>query len=251
MAKTNNNTTEAMGFNFAEAAVAATTGRTIPGSTELISACNSLALNAIKLASTDPEIGKLAAAVQSGDHEALCAFVDKAIEVPDASILDGATEDELSRLLESRRSDRSKAKKAGLTTLDTIRRYISAWVAELVIREKSGKAYKAPSTSELGTFESTDRDEITKKIKSLQSKKCRLNQAMKTIMAAGIDSPELKKQLTDIDAEIQRLNAMRGTQPKAPKVSTVDVVPSNEQLRAVLAGMTPEEIQTLLAQAAG
>jgi hypothetical protein len=251
MAKTNN-TTEAMGFNFAEAAVStASTGRTIPGSTELISTCNSLALDAIKLASTDPEIGKLAAAVQSGDHDALCAFVDKAIKVPSADILDGATEDELSRLLESRRSDRSKAKKAGLTTLDTIRRYISAWVAELVIREKSGKAYRAPSTSELGTFESTDRDEITKKIKSLQSKKCRLNQAMKTIMAAGIDSPELKKQLDDVDAEIQRLNAMRGTQPKAPKVSTVDVVPSNEQLRAVLAGMTPEEIQTLLAQAAG
>ena len=244
----NTNKTEAMGFNFTGTTAQASTGRTIPGSQELISKCNTLALDAIKLASTDPEIGKLAAAVQTGDHEALVAFVDKAIEVPDKSMLDGATDDELSRLLESRRSDRSKAKKAGLTTLDTIRRYISAWVAELVIREASGKAYKAPTATQLGEFESTDRDEITRKIKSLQSKKCRLNQAFKTIVAAGIDSPEIKQQLDEVEAEIKRLNAMRGT---TVRVKTTDAVPSTEQIRAALAGMSAEELKALLEEAAG
>lgn len=241
------------GFAFVEAgaAEAKASGRAIPGSQELISTCNNLALEAIKLASTDEEVGALAAEVQTGSHEALIKFVDKAVEVPGAEMLEGATDDELSRLLESRRSDRSKAKKTGLTTLDAIRRYISAWIAELVIREATGKAYKAPSTTGYGEFESTDVEEITRKIKSLQSKKCRLNGAYNTVLSAGIESPELKAQIDEVEAEIQRLNAMRGTQPRTTKVKSTDVVPTTEQLRAALAGMSADEIQALLEQAAG
>jgi len=243
------NKKEATGFTFTGTSVQAVTGRTIPGSQELISTCNTLALDAIKLASTDPEIGALAAAVQSGDHEALVAFVDKAVEVPDKSMLDGATEDELSRLLESRRSDRSKAKKAGLTTLDTIRRYISAWIAELVIRAASGKAYKAPSTGfSVEDMDGADRDAITKKIKSLQSKRCRLSQAYRAIVAAGVTDTVLKDQLDQIDADIKKLNDMRGVQPKAVKTS--NTVPTNDQLAEYLKSLSPEELQDMLAKAA-
>lgn len=241
-----NNKKETIGFTFTGTIAEKATGRTIPGSQELISACNTLALDAIKLASEDPEIGKLAAAVQTGDHGALEAFVAKAIKVPDKALLDGATDDELSRLLESRRSDRSKAKKSGLTTLDNIRRYISAWIAELVIREASGKAYKAPSSGQLGDFESTDRDEITKKIKSLQSKKCRLNQAYRTVVAAGIDSPELAKQIDEIEAEIKRLNEMRGT---TPRVKSTDTVVTDSQITAYLQSLSAEQLEELLKKA--
>lgn len=245
----NTNKKEATGFTFTDASVQAVTGRAIPGSQELISTCNTLALDAIKLASTDPEIGKLAAAVQSGDHEALVAFVDKAVEVPDKSMLDGATEDELSRLLESRRSDRSKAKKAGLTTLDTIRRYISAWIAELVIRAATGKAYKAPSTGfSVEDMDGADRDTITRKIKSLQSKKCRLSQAYRAIVAAGAQNAELKDQIDQLDAEIKKLNDLRGVQPKAVKAA--NTVPTNDQLTAYLKSLSPEELQDMLAKAA-
>ena len=245
----NTNKKEATGFTFTDASVQAVTGRAIPGSQELISTCNTLALDAIKLASTDPEIGKLAAAVQSGDHEALVAFVDKAVEVPDKSMLDGATEDELSRLLESRRSDRSKAKKAGLTTLDTIRRYISAWIAELVIRAAAGKAYKAPSTGfSVEDMDGADRDTITRKIKSLQSKKCRLSQAYRAIVAAGAQNAELKDQIDQLDAEIKKLNDLRGVQPKAVKAA--NTVPTNDQLTAYLKSLSPEELQDMLAKAA-
>lgn len=245
----NTNKKEATGFTFTDASVQAVTGRAIPGSQELISTCNTLALDAIKLASTDPEIGKLAAAVQSGDHEALVAFVDKAVEVPDKSMLDGATEDELSRLLESRRSDRSKAKKAGLTTLDTIRRYISAWIAELVIRAAAGKAYKAPSTGfSVEDMDGADRDTITRKIKSLQSKRCRLNQAYRAIVAAGAQNAGLKDQIDQLDAEIKKLNDLRGVQPKAVKAT--NTVPTNDQLTAYLKSLSPEELQDMLAKAA-
>lgn len=248
-----NNTTETMGFVFTEASEAkASTGRTIPGSTELISICNQKALDAIKLASTDKDVAGLATDVQTGNHEALVKFVEATVEVPSAEMLAGATDDELSRLLESRRSDRSKAKKAGLMTIDSLRRYISAWIAELVIRESTGKAYKAPSATAYGEFESTDSEEITKKIKSLQSKKCRLNAQAKMCLSAGIETPEnIRNELAEVEAEITRLNAMRGTTPRTAKVKTVDVVPTNEQLRAALAGMSAEELQALLAQAAG
>lgn len=246
MAKTTNNT-EAMGFNFTEAAVAATTGRTIPGSAELISTCNTLALDAIKKASQDPEIGALAAAVQSGDHAALEAFVEKAIEVPSADMLEGATEDELSRLLESRRSDRSKAKKAGLTTLDTIRRYISAWIAELVIRAKSGKAYKAPTGGGIVLDESADRDTITRKIKSLQSKKCRLSQAYRVVVAAGADNEALRTEIEALDAEIARLNGIRGVSERTTKQATV---PTSAAVNEYLKGLSADQLQELLSQIA-
>ena len=152
-------------------------------------------------------------------------------------------------MLESRRSDRSKAKKAGLTTLDTIRRYISAWIAELVIRAASGKAYKAPSTGfSVEAMDGADRDAITRKIKSLQSKKCRLAQAYRAIVAAGVDDTVLKDQIDAIDADIKALNDMRGVQPKAVKTS--NSVPTNDQLAAYLKSLSPEELQDMLAKAA-
>lgn len=246
MAKTTNNQ-ETMGFNFNEAAVAATTGRTIPGSAELISTCNNLALDAIRKASQDPEIGALASAVQTGDHAALEAFVEKAIEVPSADMLEGATEDELSRLLESRRSDRSKAKKAGLTTLDTIRRYISAWIAELVIRAKSGKAYKAPTGGGIVLDESADRDTITRKIKSLQSKKCRLSQAYRVVVAAGADNEALRTEIEALDAEIARLNGIRGVSERTTKQATV---PTSAAVNEYLKGLSADQLQELLSQIA-
>lgn len=243
----NTNKKEATGFTFADTSVQAVTGRTIPGSQELISTCNTLALDAIKKASTDPEIGALAVAVQTGDHAALEAFVEAAIEVPSADMLKDATEDELSRLLESRRSDRSKAKKAGLTTLDTIRRYISAWIAELVIRAKSGKAYKAPAAGQIELDESADRDTITRKIKSLQSKKCRLGQAYRAVVAAGAENEALKAEIDGIEAEIARLNGLRGVSERTTKQATV---PTSAAINEYLNGLSAEELQELLAKAA-
>ena len=243
----NTNKKEATGFTFTDTSVQATAGRTIPGSQELISTCNSLAIDAIKKASQDPEIGALASAVQTGDHAALEAFVEKAVEVPDKSMLDGATDDELSRLLESRRSDRSKAKKAGLTTLDTIRRYISAWIAELVIRAASGKAYKSPTGGGVVLDESADRDTITKKIKSLQSKKCRLGQAYRAVVAAGAENDALRAEIDGIEAEIARLNGLRGVSERTTKQATV---PTSAAINEYLNGLSAEELQELLAKAA-
>lgn len=229
----------------AEVSTHNTNSRTIPGAVELISQCNSLALDAIKKATSDPEVGALAAAMQTGGMSELQAFVEATVEVPTPEVIQECSDEELSRMLESRRSDRSKAKKAGLTTIDNIRRYVSAWIAETVIRQASGKAYKAPGSSELGSFESTDYEEITKKIKSLQSKKCRLSAVLKYGPNEAVDA-EVKA----IQAEIDRLNQMRGAKPRVKSTDTVKSM-GLDDLRSAIASMSDEEKAALMAQLAG
>lgn len=221
------------------------TGRTIPGAVELISQCNQIALDAIKKATTDPAIGELAAAMQNGGVPELQAFVDATCEVPSTEAISRCSAEDLSRMLESRRSDRSKARKGGLTTIDNIRRYVSAWLAELVIRQATGHAYKAPGTSTLGQFESTDYDEITRKIKSLQSKKCRLN----AILKFG-PNDQVQEEVDAVEAEIDRLNKMRGTKTR---VKSTDAVKSMglDDLRSAIAQMSDAEKAELMAQLAG
>lgn len=251
MAKKNNVNTEVQvaevvnPFVLEDAVVATAGSRTIPGAAELIAQCNSLAVEAIRKASADPAVGQLAAAMQNGGINELQAFVSATVEVPSTEVIENCTADELSRMLESRRSDRSKAKKAGLTTIDNIKRYVSAWVAELVIRQASGKAYKAPGTSTLGEFESDDVEAITRKIKSLQSKKCRLNAVLK--YAAN---PEIEQEVADIEAEIARLNAMRGSKPRVKSTDTVKSM-GLDDIRARVAAMPEEERAALMAMLAG
>lgn len=244
MAKTVKNTMENP-FVLGAEATTHTNSRTIHGAAELIAQCNALALDAIKKASTDAEIGTLAAAMQTGGVAELQAFVEATVEVPSTDVIKDCSDEELSRMLESRRSDRSKAKKAGLTTIDNIRRYVSAWIAELVIREASGKAYKAPGSSELGSFESTDYEEITRKIKSLQSKKCRLSAVLKYGPNETVEA-EVKA----VQAEIDRLNAMRGTKARVKSTDAVKSM-SLDDLRASVAAMSDEEKAQLVAMLAG
>lgn len=232
-------------FTLGEATATVATGRSIPGAVELIAQCNSIALDAIKKATTDPEVGKLAAAMQTGGMTELQAFVDSTCEVPSTEVIADCSDEELSRMLESRRSDRSKAKKGGLSTIDNIRRYVSAWIAELVIRQASGKAYKAPGTSELGSFESTDYDLITRKIKSLQSKKCRLSAVLKYGYNEAVEA-----EVQSIQAEIDRLNEMRGAKPRVKSTETVKSM-DLDSLRAAIGSMSDEEKAALMAQLAG
>lgn len=232
-------------FVLGAVAPTATSGRTIPGASELIAQCNAIALEAIKKATASPEVGQLAAAMQTGGMAELQAFVDSTCEVPSTEVISGCTDEELGRMLESRRSDRSKAKKAGLSSIDNIRRYVSAWIAELVIRQASGKAYKAPGTTELGQFESTDYEAITRKVKSLQSKKCRLSAVLKYGPNAAVEA-----EVAEIQAEIDRLNAMRGSKTRVKSTDSIKAM-DLDSLRAAIGAMSDEEKAAIMAQLAG
>nr|DAF58182.1 MAG TPA: hypothetical protein [Siphoviridae sp. ctn8e14] len=239
-----------MTFNelFVEAAVDSTANRTLKGGAELIQWSTGLANNIITAAQSDENIAAACSAVQKGGMEALQQLVDENIDPSDISqMADELGEDttNLKGLLESRRSDRSKSKKK-LSTLDGFRKYVASWIAELTVREALGMAYKAPSEStEYGSFESDDYEVITKKIKSLQSKKCRVKATLRYV-----ESEELQLELQEIQQEIDRLNQMRGVSTRVKSTDTVKAV-SMDDLRSVIAGMSDEEKAALMAQLAG
>lgn len=170
-------TTETTVASLFQAAAASTASRAIPCSTELQTfsqtAGNSIFMQLSE--STDAELMQnVAGLLASGDYSDACKLVnqfytDKQIADGTAFLKDCNTT-ELDRLLESRRSDRSKARKAGLATC--FPRFLADVIAEMAIRLASGKAYAVSSTGHAIDVEAlaTDQVALNKKIRSLQSR---------------------------------------------------------------------------------
>lgn len=142
----------------------------------------------------------------------------------DADVLDGCDDEQLARLLESRRSDRSKAKTKGLRQSQAVCvTYISSMFAELLIRDKMGKPYQSATAVE--EVDTDDQDAIKRRVKSLQTKTCRLRKLAAYDAAAA-------NELEETEAEIARLNGYRPTVHAAGKLTVSDTTVS--QLREVL-----------------
>ena len=176
---------------------------------------------------TDKTLADQATKMLEGNTSDLIDLINLAYDMDtikaDAEFLQLASTPELDGMLESQRSNRSKSKSKGLTKMAIILTYISSMYAELLIRETTGKPYQSNLTTEL--FVSDDRDAITRKIKSLQSKQSRLNKL------AAYDT-RAAAELADVKAEISRLNALRGT--KVVSTTTVKS-PEVSELREALA----------------
>lgn len=224
------------------------TNRRLSHSTELNSRAMERATETIKMASANPEFHELANKMMAGDPADLLDLFEKtgiiANVEADAAVLDGADEDELKRLLESRRSDRSKCKKKGIgSSMLNCRNYVAAMYAELMVRQAMGKPY----TGARGAAEvdidalAGNQDAIVRKIKSLQSKKCRV----KKFAEAGVTGAS--DELAQVEAEIERLNALRPTARVATK-SAVRSIKVDELREALskLEGDVPEEILELM-----
>jgi predicted nuclease with TOPRIM domain len=99
--------------------------------------------------------------------------------------------------------------------------------AELLIRIKMGKPYTGQLGSAAIDYEAlgSDQDAISRKVKSLQSKKSRLNKL------AAYDN-DAKQELREVEAEIARLNELRPTVRITSKVAVKDI--NVDQLRAAL-----------------
>lgn len=166
----------------------------------------------------------------------------------DAQILDGCDEEQLSRLLESRRSDRSKAKaKKPAENAVVCKTYISAMYAELLIRVKTGKPYSGSSNGSLTEIDENDQDQIKRRVASLQSKKSRLGKIAKY-------DAEAQAELDQVVAEIARLNALRPTVRTVTKTSikSGDIDTIRQALAEVdtsnLSDEDAEKLQALMAK---
>lgn len=211
---TNETTTEEAIINpfVFDEAVSENVSRKLDHTSQLIGCANTRATELMKAISTDRTdlIGLANDMMNNGDRDdlmelILSVYTPEDIHADAIDALDGAENAELDRLLESRRSDRSKAKKKGIkSNVSTCRTYISAMYAELMIRDITGKALSDSNQSSEIDMEALagDLDAISKKVKSLQTKKCRLAKL------ADYDA-QAKLELEMVNADIARLNALR------------------------------------------
>lgn len=159
----------------------------------------------------------------------------------DSAVLDGCPEDELDKMLESQRSNRSKSKRAGLRTkLTNTVAYISAMYAELLIREKTGKPYNAGSRQieyDLDALKN-DQDALKRKINSLASKKSRLTKLAEYDESAA-------SELAEVEGQLAELRALRPTKSHtAVKSVPVDVL--KKALASLDKADMPEDVLELI-----
>ena len=183
-------------------------------------------------------------ALDSGTYSSACNLIEAVIGTPQCCALAECTDDELSRLLESRRSDRSKTKKKGLrTNVAVMLTYFAAVIAEMAIRAASGKEYVAQSANTIDVEAlALDQEALNKKIRSLQSKQSNLRRALKYI-PADTDAPE-RDELKKVQAQIEELQSKRTSTVK----TVTTKVPSAEVLKKAIAAMSEEEKKALMEQ---
>ena len=188
----------------------------------LINTSNARAVELMRTVGQKPELFDLAnTALDRGETTDVIALIEAVFDEEtlkkDSEILKGADEDQLSRLLESRRSDRSKAKAKGpRSNVAVCQTFLGSMYAEMLVRLAWNKPYQ-PTATEVNYDElKEDQDALNRKIKSLQSKKCRLGKT-----APFVD--EDAKQLEEVENEIERLKSLR---VGSNRVSTTKVIKS-------------------------
>lgn len=163
-------------------------------------------------------------------------FGDEAI-VEASQVLQGCAEDDMPKMLESQRSNRSKAKKAGIRSkMTNCVAYVSAGIAEMLLRQAMGKPYQgAGRNTELDTEALTgDPEALRRRINSLASKKSRLSKL------ANYDE-KARAELDEVEAQLAELRGMRPDKSKT-------VVTKSVQLKAVreaLQSLSAEELEAL------
>lgn len=123
----------------------------------------------------------------------------------DAEFLRDVDAETLSKLLESQRSNRSKAKRAGLkASAVNIVMYLRSLYAELMVRDAMGKAYRSAG-GKLPTDHEVLREDagaLQRRINSLASKKSRLKALAKY-------DEKARGELNEVEAELQELRGMK------------------------------------------
>ena len=226
-------------FKFEEESAAKSANRQIEYTAQLNAVSHQRALDLLKIASQKDrtDLHPKAQKIMDGNVQDCMNLINEIYDdsklASDAEFMKDAEDDVLDRLLESRRSDRSKTKAKGLNKNMTILvNYVAATYAEMLVRKVSGKQYNATVSNGIEVDEN-DKEAIGRKIKSLQSKKSRLSKV------AQYD-PEAKAELDQVVADIARLNELRGV----AQVSTKQIIKDADidTLRNVLGKLEGTEL---------
>ena len=235
-------------FTFAEdtSPVASTGTRRLDYTPVLQEKARGMALDYIKTVSTkagvDAELAtRTNAMLDSGDAGLLfaelttCFSQDTLHEA--AQVLLGCSEDDLPKMLESQRSNRSKAKKAGVRTkMTTCVAYVTAGLAEMLIRDAMGKPYQGtgrPESLDAAAL-AGDPEALRRRINSLASKKSRLTKL------ADYDT-KAATELAETENELAELRALRPEKTKTVVSKSAQLATVREALRS----LTEEELAAL------
>lgn len=236
------------GASLFQTVASSTAGRGIPGAIELQqfsqSAANEIFASISK--STDAElIASIQPILTSGDYANTCEligkFYDDATIADKTSFLKSCSSTELDRLLESRRSDRSKVRKAGLA--QNFPRFLADVIAEKSIRLASGKQYNQNST---GTSAidvealAADQVALNKKIRSLQS---RISVLRSKLQFAPADHPG-HAEIARLQEQVRELQAHRVSTTSHKTVAVTDM----RDIAAAVANMSADKRAELLKQ---
>lgn len=179
--------------------------------------------------------------MDSGDAATLFDLVqdvfgdDRLVEA--SQVLLGCPEDDMPKMLESQRSNRSKAKKAGIRAkMATCVAYVSAGIAEMLLRQAMGKPYHGTGrTTELDTDAlSGDPEALRRRINSLASKKSRLTKL------ADYDE-KARAELDEVEAQLAELRGMRPEKTKTAVTKSVQL----KAVREALQSLSAEELEAL------
>lgn len=161
----------------------------------------------------------------------------------DAKILAECPTEDLKKMFESQRSNRSRAKKAGLRRkLDNTLNYMTAMYAELMLRVAMDKPYSAQAQSEDINFDTiaADPDLLKSKINSLASKHSRL------VKIAEFD-PASKAELEQVDATLARLRGLRPATSRTV-VKDANATALREALKNIDPALLPADVLELISK---
>lgn len=226
-------------FETLSAAVTNEQSRKLDYTPVLISTAEARAHELMLATAKKPELHKLANSALDGAAPELINLISAVFDAEtiksDAACLEGADEDQLGRLLESRRSDRSKTKAKGpRSDIRTAQRYIATMYAELMIRDYWQKPYAAPVSQVIDEDAlKADQDALNRKIRSLQSKQSRLKRLAAHDAGAQAEFEE-------VQADIERLKELRISTRVVTKQAVKDL--QVDELRSVLSAIDPETL---------
>lgn len=168
-----------------------------------------LARTLIARGSAQPELREFGQAMLDDACPAtLILFITQAVQSSEmvdlVATLTGCPSGDLDRMLESQRSNRSKAKRAGLRVMSNLVTYVASMLGELAIRSVTGKKYSVSGTKLETRHDKlkADATALNKRINSLASKRSRL------VKLAPYEA-RYQEELDEVEKELAELRALR------------------------------------------
>lgn len=230
-------------FEANEAQEVTTGARSLAGTAQLTTLANTVANEVIKKIDTDLENYREKFDASKSDHNAMDALITELYDLTtvDVQFIKELDDDTVESMLKSQQSKRSRSK-SKVMTLDNYKSMMTGAVAELLIRQATGKAKSATSVRRLsGSIEFTaeeleklkdDQEAVKRELRNVQSKK--------SIMKTKADFSEESERWQQLLVAEEQLKSIRTS---SSTVKTIRVDETKDALLAELGDTALEDLK--------